>query len=61
MGFGLETTWISSRHPELFCEKGVLKNFAKLIEKHLCQSLFKQSCVPEACNLFKRETLTLIK
>ena len=26
--------------PEKFCEKGVLKNFAKFTTKHLCQSLF---------------------
>ena len=26
--------------PEVFCEKGVLRNFAKLTGKHLCQSLF---------------------
>ena len=25
---------------EVFCEKGVLKNFAKFTEKHLCWSLF---------------------
>ena len=25
---------------EVFCKKGVLKNFTKLIRKHLCQSLF---------------------
>ena len=25
---------------EVFCKKGVLRNFAKLIGKHLCQSLF---------------------
>ena len=25
---------------EIFCEKGVLKNFAKFTEKHLCQNLF---------------------
>ena len=25
---------------EMFCEKGVLKNFAKFTGKHLCQSLF---------------------
>ena len=25
---------------ELFCKKGVLKNFAKFTGKHLCQSLF---------------------
>ena len=26
--------------PEVFCEKGVLTNFAKFTGKHLCQSLF---------------------
>ena len=29
---------VRSSHPELFCEKGVLKSFAKLSGKHLCQS-----------------------
>ena len=29
-----------SRHPEVFCKKGVLRNFAKFTGKHLCQSLF---------------------
>ena len=26
--------------PKVFCKKGVLKNLAKLTEKHLCMSLF---------------------
>ena len=26
--------------PEVFCEKGVLKNFAKFPGKHMCHSLF---------------------
>ena len=29
-----------SSRPEVFCKKGVLKNFAKFTRKHLCQSLF---------------------
>ena len=29
-----------SSHPEVFCKKGVIRNFAKLTGKHLCQSLF---------------------
>ena len=29
-----------SSRPEVFCEKGVLKNFTKVTGKHLCQSLF---------------------
>ena len=29
-----------SSRPEVFCRKGVLKNFAKFTGKHLCQSLF---------------------
>ena len=40
----METSVRSSR-PEVFCKKGVLRNFAG---KHLCQSLF-----------FKKETLAL--
>ena len=27
-------------HPEVFCTKSVLKNFAKFTGKHLCQGLF---------------------
>ena len=26
--------------PEVFCKKGVLRNFAKFAGRHLCQSLF---------------------
>ena len=29
-----------SSRPTVFCEKGVLRNFAKFTGKHLCQSLF---------------------
>ena len=29
-----------SSGPEVFCQKGVLKNFSKFIGKHICQSLF---------------------
>ena len=29
-----------SSHLELFCKKGVLRNFAKFTGKHLCQRLF---------------------
>ena len=29
-----------SSRPEVFCEKGVLRNFSKFTGKHLCQSLF---------------------
>ena len=31
---------IRSSRPEVFCKKGVLRNFAKFTGKHLCQSLF---------------------
>ena len=29
-----------SSRPDVFCKKGVLKNFSKFTGKHLCQSLF---------------------
>ena len=35
---GLISSFFS--HPEVFFEKGVLTNFTKFTEKHLCQSLF---------------------
>ena len=42
----------------MFCKNGVLKNFAKFTEKHLCYSLFINKIAglrPET--LLKRETL----
>ena len=32
---------IRSSHLDVFCEKGVLENFAKFTVKHLCQSRFR--------------------
>ena len=29
-----------SIHPEVFCEKGIFKNFTKFAEKRLCHNLF---------------------
>ena len=29
-----------SSRPEVFCKKGILRNFAKFTGKHLCQSIF---------------------
>ena len=31
---------VRSSHPDMFCERGVLRNFAKFTGKHLCQSLY---------------------
>ena len=33
-------TCFRSSRPEMFCKKGVLRNFVKFTGKHLCQSLF---------------------
>ena len=41
--------------PEVFCKKGVLKDFAKFTGKHLCQSLFIT-----ACNFIKKEALAQV-
>ena len=46
---------------EVFCRKGVLRNFAKFTEKHLCQSLFFNKVVglrPDT--LLKKETLAQV-
>ena len=50
-------TWNTrSSRLDVFCEKGVLKNFVKITEKHLCQSLFlnKVAGVSPATLLKKR-------
>ena len=41
---------IRSSRPEVFCRKGVLRNFAKFTGKHLCQRL----------NFIKKETLAQV-
>ena len=55
-----------SSGPEVFCEKGVLKNFAKFTEKHLCQIPFFNTVAGltllqyrlwQACIFIKKETL----
>ena len=51
---------IRSSRPDVFYKKGVLRNFAKLTGKHLCQSLFFNKVVGLACNLIKEETLAQV-
>ena len=50
---------------EVFCKKGVLRNFAKLIGKHLCQSLFLNkvaACFPGCfCMSFLLCSASLLK
>ena len=50
--------WKEEQPPEVFCEKGVLRNFAKFTEKHLCQSLFfnKASGLAKSCSVLKTQT-----
>ena len=47
-------------HRRCFVKKGVLKNFAKLTGKHLCQSLFLNKVAGRACNFIKKETLAQV-
>ena len=48
-----------SSHPQVFCKKGVLRNFAKFTGKHLCQGLFFNK-YPDACNFIKKKTLVQV-
>ena len=46
-----------SSRPNVFCKKGVLKNFTKFTGKHLCQSLFFNKVADlrrETCNFIKK-------
>ena len=47
-------------HRRCFVKKGVLKNFAKLTGKHLCQSLFLNKVAGRACNFIKKESLAQV-
>ena len=50
---------IRSSRPEVFCKKGVLKNFAKFTGKHLCQSLlFNKVAGLKAATLLKKNSGT---
>ena len=47
-----------SSRPDVFCQKGVLRNFAKFTGKHLSQRLFFNKVAPGgACNFIKKESL----
>ena len=45
---------------QVFCKKGVLRNFTKFTGKHLCQCLFFNKAALKACNFVKKETRWLV-
>ena len=51
-----------SSPPEVFCKKGVLKNFAKFAGKHFCQNLFFNKILEawRPATLFKKMTLAQV-
>ena len=51
---------LRSSRLEVFCKKAVLRNFAKLTEKHLCQSLFFNKVAVGPVTLLKTETLAQV-
>ena len=53
-------TAIRSSHRRCSIKNGVLKNFAKLTGKHLCQSLVFNKVADSACNFIKKETLVQV-
>ena len=48
------------RFSEVFCQKGVLKNFPKFTGKHLCPDLFFIKVAGSAGNFIKKETLAQV-
>ena len=46
-----------SSRPDVFCEKDVLRNFAKFTRKHLCQSLFFNKVAGMPATLLKKRLL----
>ena len=50
-----------SSRPDVFCKKGVLKNFVKFTGKHLCQALFFSKVAGlRPVQLYQKETLALV-
>ena len=49
-----------SSRSEVFCKKGVLRNFAKFTGSHRCPSLFFNIVAARACNFIKKETLAQV-
>ena len=50
-----------SSHQRCSVKKGVLRNFAKFIRKHLCQSIsFNEIAGLKVCNFIKREILAQV-
>ena len=62
--FDLKNKSVLRRHRssrlDVFCRKGILRNFAKFTGKHLCQSLFFNKVAGAACNFIKKETLAQV-
>ena len=55
-----ESQSIRSSRPEVFCEKGVLRNFEKTQENTCARVSFLISCRAEACNFIKKEALAQV-
>ena len=53
----LQDAKLRSSCPEVFYKIGVIRNFAKLTGKHLCQRLFFNKVSGLACNFIKKESL----
>ena len=51
--------FVRSSRPEVLCKKGVLRNFGKFIEKHMCQKLFFNKVAGlRPATLLKRDSST---
>ena len=46
--------------PEVFCKKGVLRNFIKLTGKHLCQSLLFEKSLQSSGDCFYQKSITIL-
>ena len=54
-----QPTEVQKHSPEVFCKKGVLKNFTNFTGKHLCCSLFfNKAAVLQPASFLKRDSNT---
>ena len=57
----LNKLFLLKQPPEVFCEKVVLRNFAKFTGKHLCQSLFFNNVAETLAQVFSCEFCEISK
>ena len=58
--FKVKLLKIQKQPPDVFCKKGVLRNFAKFTGKHLYQRVFFNKKLLKTCNFIKKDSVAQV-